>query len=103
QKFIICAELPGVSLDDVNVEIKHDRLTIEGDRRPEPQHEPDEQRRSERSYGHFYRVVALPPGAQPEGASASMQDGLLEITVPLSAHPYQTRRIDVRPKQERNA
>lgn len=94
--FIVCAELPGVKSDQLRVEIKHDRLTIEGDRHPEPRHAPQEQRRSERCYGHFYRVIALPPGAQPEGASAAMHDGVLEITVPLAAYAHQARRLDVR-------
>lgn len=94
--FIVCAELPGVKSDQLRVEIKHDRLTIEGDRHPEPRHAPQEQRRSERCYGHFYRVIALPPGAQPEDASAAMHDGVLEITVPLAAYAHQARRLDVR-------
>lgn len=96
QKFIVCAELPGVRRDDLQVEIKHDRLTIEGERRPEPRHEAPEERRSERNYGHFYRVIALPPGAQPEAASAALHDGVLEVTVPLAEFANRPRRLDVR-------
>lgn len=94
--FIVCAELPGVKSEQLRVEIKHDRLTIEGDRHPEPRHAQQEQRRSERCYGHFYRVIALPPGAQPEAATAAMHDGVLEITVPLAAYAHRARRLDVR-------
>jgi HSP20 family molecular chaperone IbpA len=95
-KFIVCAELPGVKRNDVRVQVRHDRITIEGDRFPEPQHEPLEQRRSERSYGHFYRVVSLPMGADLDAASASMHDGMLEISVPISPRAQDARELEVR-------
>ncbi|GAB3549676.1 hypothetical protein GCM10027343_31820 [Noviherbaspirillum agri] len=95
RKFVVCAELPGVRREDVQVEVQHDRVTIEGDRRQEPMHEAGEYRRSERSYGHFYRVIALPPGADPDAASASLKDGVLEITVPVPGNTRQGRRLDI--------
>lgn len=98
-RFVVCAELAGVKREDVRVEIKSDRLTIEGDRRREPPHAPQEQRRSERSYGHFYRVIELPPGADPDAASASMHDGMLEITVPVHDNASKGRRIDIQSPQ----
>jgi len=97
RKFVVCAELPGMKCEDVQVEIKHDRLTIAGERRAGPPHEPHEERHSERRYGRFYRVVPLPPGAQPEQAEAAMHDGVLEVTVPLAEFANQPRRLDVRP------
>lgn len=96
QHFVVCAEVPGVKREDIQVEIKHDRVTIEGDRHPEPQHEVQEERRSERHYGHFCRTILLPPGAEPDGASAALHDGLLEVTVPLTTRARPARRLDVR-------
>ena len=52
--------------------------------------------RSERSYGHFYRVISLPEGAEPEAASAAMHDGVLEITVPMPEGGKRGRKIDIR-------
>jgi len=98
-KFIVCAELAGVRKEDVSVEVKGDRLTIEGERRQEPSHGGQDYRRSERSYGRFYREISLPPGAQAESASASLQDGLLEITVPVADGERQGRRIEIRVRQ----
>jgi len=94
-KFIVCAELAGVKREDVKVEVSGDRLTIEGERRQEPPHGPQDFRRSERAYGRFYRVLTLPPGAQGEAASASLQDGLLEVTVPVGEAARQRRRIEI--------
>ncbi len=99
RKFVVCAELPGLKCEDVQVEIKHDRVTISGERHAEPVHEPHEERHSERRYGPFYRVILLPPGALPEQAAAQMRDGVLEITVPLAEYATRPRRLDVRPAQ----
>ncbi|HYC43456.1 MAG TPA: Hsp20 family protein [Noviherbaspirillum sp.] len=98
-KFIVCAELAGVKREDVSVEVSGDRLTIEGERRQKPPHGPQEQRRSERSYGHFYRVISLPAGARADAASASLQDGLLEITVPVAEGGRNGRRIEVQSRK----
>lgn len=95
-KLVICAELPGVQRDDVRVEIKNDRVTIEGERHPAPQ--AQELQRSERNYGHFYRVIALPEGAEPDAASAALHDGVLEITVPVPEGGRRARRVDIRPQ-----
>ncbi|HJV53568.1 MAG TPA: Hsp20 family protein [Noviherbaspirillum sp.] len=93
-KLVICAELPGVRRDDVKVEIKNDRVTIEGERRPAQQSQ--ELQRTERNYGHFYRVIALPEGAEPDAASAALHDGVLEITVPVPEGGKRARRVDIR-------
>ncbi|HJV86026.1 MAG TPA: Hsp20 family protein [Noviherbaspirillum sp.] len=94
-RFIVCAELAGVKRDDLLVEISSNRLTIEGERHPEAPHAPQEYRRSERAYGHFYRVIDLPPGANTDAASASMQDGVLEVTVPIERERVHGRRLEI--------
>lgn len=92
---VVLAELAGVRREDVRIDIRADRLMIEGDRRPQPPNHPGEARRSERSYGHFYRVVDLPLGADPEAATASMRDGLLEIKVPVRRAAAECRRLHI--------
>jgi HSP20 family protein len=96
-QLVVRAELPGVKQEDVHVEIKNDRLVIEGDRPEEPQKEGQGFRRTERSYGHFYRAIALPEGINPEQASASMRDGVLEVTMPVQQTQQQGRHLDIRP------
>jgi HSP20 family protein len=63
------------------VHIAADVLTIEGERRSERDEEREGFYRSERSYGTFYRTVALPEGAIADSATASFTDGVLEIVV----------------------
>ncbi|WP_334190186.1 Hsp20 family protein [Noviherbaspirillum sp.] len=93
---VVSAELPGVKREDVHVEIRNDKLIIEGDRHQAVQREQGGFRRTERSYGHFYRVIALPDGADADAASASMQDGVLQVTVPLHPVGQSGKRLDIR-------
>jgi HSP20 family molecular chaperone IbpA len=96
-RLIISADLPGIAREDVQVEIDNGKLTIEGERREETQQTAVQgYRRSERSYGRFYRMIPLPDGIDPDMAQASMQDGVLEITFPVSTSiSRRGRRIDI--------
>jgi len=98
-KFVVSAELAGVKREDVHVEIRGSQLTIEGERRQDVPQATQDLKRSERSYGHFYRVISLPPGANADAASASLQDGLLEITVPVSHASAYGRQLEIRSSQ----
>jgi HSP20 family molecular chaperone IbpA len=95
-QLVVCADLPGIKREDVHVEIKNDKLTIEGDRRMQgEQSQEQEYRRTERPYGHFYRMVPLPEDVDPDSATASMHDGVLEITLPVMPSGRQGRRLDI--------
>lgn len=94
-RLVISAELPGVLRDDVHVEVRSDRVTIEGERRQQWEEANRQLYRSERCYGYFYRVIDLPEGADPNRASAAMLDGVLEIIVPLPKNGGQGRKLDI--------
>jgi HSP20 family protein len=80
-QLIVRADLPGLTKDDVNVEIDNDAITIEGERRSEQKENREGYYRTERSYGKFYRRVPLPDGVEAENADATFRDGVLEITM----------------------
>ncbi len=101
-QLFISADLPGIRREDVHVEIKNDKLTIEGDRHPQAQSPEQEYRRTERPYGHFYRLIPLPEGVDPNAAAASMHDGVLEITLPVTPPPgTRGRRLDIQSRSSR--
>lgn len=89
-ELVIRADLPGLTKDDVKVDVSEDAITIQGERHREHEEDRAGLYRSERSYGSFYRVVPLPEGALTEQAKANFRDGVLEITMP--APPEQVTR-----------
>lgn len=91
----ICAELPGLTKDDVKVEFTDDGIVLEGEKRREQEREEGGVHRSERSYGHFYRLIPMPEGAEPEKAKADFKNGVLTVQVPLSEQKRKARQIPI--------
>lgn len=97
---VVCADLPGVRKEDVQVELNDGILRISGERREEHKAgegrlQPDEWI-SERTYGAFYRAVRLPEGADSDRIRARMNDGVLEVSVPRTPRNH-SRRVDIQP------
>ena len=78
-------DLPGMKKEDVKVEVTDGHLTISGERKTEKEEKKEHEYRCERSYGSFYRAVPLPAEAKLKDVKASFADGVLEVTVPMSA------------------
>ncbi|HEU4628778.1 MAG TPA: Hsp20/alpha crystallin family protein [Gemmatimonadaceae bacterium] len=94
---VLRADLPGVRKEDIHVEIQDDMLTLSGERRQEHEERHEGMYRSERSYGTFFRAVPLPEGVDEDRISATCENGVLEVTVPLPEQKAQRgRKIDVR-------
>jgi len=94
-QLIIRADLPGLTKDDINVDITDDAIKIRGERRQEKEENEAGYYRSERSYGSFYREIPLPAGVNGEEAKASFRNGVLEITMPAPARLSGSRRIEI--------
>lgn len=71
------AELPGVSRDEVNVEVVEDYLTISGSRKTTPK----ENGETEQSFS-FSRSVNIPDEVQADKVSAVHENGVLTVTLP---------------------
>jgi HSP20 family protein len=80
-ELVVRADLPGLTKDDVKVELTDNGLTIEGERQSEKEDKGEGYYRSERSYGKFFRRLPLPEGVKADNASATFRDGVLEITM----------------------
>jgi HSP20 family molecular chaperone IbpA len=78
---VIRLELPGVSTDDVSVEVKDRDLVISGSRRDEREEESEGRRFSEFRYGSFTRSFRLAPHVTPEAVTASYDAGVLTVRV----------------------
>jgi HSP20 family protein len=81
---ILKAELPGVSKDDVSIEIHQNTLVLRGERKHEAEVKEDRYHRVERAYGSFQRSFMLPTLVDQEHVHASYHDGVLELRLPKS-------------------
>jgi HSP20 family protein len=93
--FIVSAELPGISDEDVTVEIDDDAIVIQGEREFENTETKGGMTRTERMYGEFYRAIPLPEGADVENARAEFKDGVLQISVPVAEAKSNARQIPI--------
>jgi HSP20 family protein len=94
-KLVVRADLPGMTKDEVNVEITQDSVRIEGERKYEHEDSQEGIYRSERSYGSFYREIPLPEGVKTENATAKFKDGVLEVSMDASEIKKDRRRLQI--------
>ena len=91
------ADLPGLKRDDITVEVDDGVLTLSGERRQENREEREGFYRSERSYGSFYRTIPLPEGVEEDDISATFDEGVLEVRVPVPEQAQRrARRVEIR-------
>jgi len=80
--YVLRADLPGLSEEDVKIEVEDDVLTVSGERKAEHEQRGEGYHRLERSYGSFSRSLTLPDGVDPETVQASFERGVLEVRIP---------------------
>lgn len=92
EAFIVTAELPGVTRDQVRIEVQDGRLTLQG--RRDARVPCEQYHQVERGHGEFSRSFALPPSVDPTNISADLRNGVLTIVV-LKVAERGPRRVDV--------
>ena len=80
--FVLRADLPGLSEDDVDVTLENDVLTVSGQRKAETETREKGYYRVERAYGSFRRSLSLPEGVDPDAIEANFDKGVLEVRIP---------------------
>jgi HSP20 family protein len=83
--YALLADLPGLTSEDVNIELQDGVLTISGERTTSTETEGKGFRRIERASGSFVRKLTLPEGVDGEAISATFDNGVLEISIPKPA------------------
>ena len=92
--FVLRADLPGLSEEDVNIEVEDRVLTISGERKAEHEEREEGFHRVERSFGAFSRSLTLPKGIDADAVAASFDRGVLEIRIP-KPEARKPRRIEI--------
>ncbi|XVF46624.1 hypothetical protein PTKIN_Ptkin03bG0042900 [Pterospermum kingtungense] len=94
---VFMADLPGLRKEEVKVEVEDDRvLQISGERNMEREDKNDTWHRYERSSGKFMRRFRLPENAKMDQIKASMENGVLTVTVPkVEAAKSNVKAIDI--------
>jgi HSP20 family protein len=94
-EYLIKAELPEVSKEDVKVTVDENVITIQGERRKEAEHKDEKVHRVESFYGSFSRSFRLPEDADISAIQAESRNGMLKVRVPKTPAP-KPRTVEVR-------
>jgi HSP20 family protein len=92
--FVLKADLPGMTQDDVSIEVQDGTLSISGERKAEHEQRERGWYRIERSFGSFSRSLTLPEGVDPDRIQAEFRDGVLEVRIP-KPEERKPRRIEI--------
>jgi HSP20 family protein len=94
------AILPGISQQDLKVSVQNNQLIMEGERRA-----PENYKNSahtQLAYGKFYAAVALPSGLNVDKLTCRLQDGILDIQIPMSEQ-MKPRQIQIQSGENRKS
>lgn len=103
RRLTVRVELPGMKKEEIGVTFTGEALTIEGERKLENEEKKNEWHRTERTYGRFVRTVAVPEGVKATDITATFEDGVLEILIPLpeaAAAPV-SRKVEITGAEEK--
>jgi HSP20 family protein len=96
--FLLKADLPGLSEEDVQIEVHDNTLRVSGKREAERERTERGWYRMERSFGSFSRSLTLPDGVDADAIQASFDKGVLEVRIP-KPEERQPRRVEIQSGQ----
>jgi len=94
-RYVLEADIPGISREDLDITLEDSVLTIKGERTVTSEENNEGYRRRERAHGSFVRQFTLPDTVNTETISAAVVNGVLEIGIPKQAKP-EPRKITVK-------
>ena len=82
KEYVLTAELPGITKEDLNVHVTENSIEISSEKRTEEKEEKEGYIRRERRYSNFYRSIPLPDEILPKKADAELKEGILTVKLP---------------------
>jgi HSP20 family protein len=93
--FVVKADLPGIDVKNLDVNVVNNVLTVRGEKKEELEEKKEHYHRVERRSGSFCRSFALPAEVKIDEIDASYRDGVLTLTIPKSETAKQ-KKIEVK-------
>ena len=90
-KVVLKLEIPGIALEDIDIRVENNTLTVRGERKFEKEEKEENFHRVERRYGSFFRAFTLPPTVNTENVKAEYENGVLRLSL--------EKRAEAKPKQ----
>ena len=97
---VVKATLPGLKPEDLSIDVTGETLTIKGEHKTEQEIKKEDYLSQERRYGTFSRSVVLPSGLKTDKTEATMEDGVLTLTIP-KAEEAKPKTIKVKAKEKK--
>lgn len=94
QAILVKAELPGLTQEDIELNLQDNVLTLKGEKKQEKKEDKDNYHQSECCYGSFTRSFTLPANVKQDDIQANFKDGVLQITLP-KAEEVKPKKITV--------
>ncbi|MFO0795179.1 MAG: Hsp20/alpha crystallin family protein [Candidatus Brocadiaceae bacterium] len=95
ENVIVRAELPGVKVSDLDIQVVNDVLTIKGERKAGEESAKAAYLRRERNYGTFARSLVLPEKVDVDNVTASYKQGVLTVRLP-KLHEAKPRQVVIK-------
>lgn len=95
---ILEAQLPGIKVEDVKIEVADDHVALSGERKEEKEDKEKNFYRKEVSYGSFSRVIPLPVKINPDKAEATSDNGMLKLVLP-KLEEKKRKKIEIKIKK----
>jgi HSP20 family protein len=96
-EIVLKADLPGLTADDVTIEVEEGVLNVSGSRTEEKEEKEERYVRRERRTGSFSRSMRLPKGVEPDDIKATCEHGVLEVTIPMPEEKPAAARVEIKP------
>ncbi|CAG8800488.1 15429_t:CDS:2 [Cetraspora pellucida] len=94
-EFVVNAELPGVTKEQVNVDVHDDTLVISGETKKDEKYNEGNAHIQERRYGSFTRSISLPRNVKTSNITAKFDNGILEVKLPKDEEKPSGRKITI--------
>ena len=95
KEFVLSAAIPGMSKDDININVTEDRVAISGERKTQEEKPEEKFHVRQQTYGRFDISYVLPMEVKPDEVEASYKSGILEVHLP-KAEVTEPHRVEVK-------